>query len=135
MTPEAYEAGLRAELATQQVMQGVAGSGFSSKSAADVSLNAFFEKREVQVARFNTADYAAKVSPSDTELAQFYAGNQALFQAPEQASIEYVVLDMDAVKKSISVNEQDLKTYYEQNSQQQPVGEERRASHSWIEWP
>ncbi|WP_372824409.1 SurA N-terminal domain-containing protein [Polaromonas sp.] len=135
MTPEAYEASLRADLATRQVMLGVASSGFAAKAAADVSLNAFFEKREVQVARFNTADYAARVTPSDAELEQFYKDNQALFQAPEQVAIEYVVLNMDAVTKGITLNEQDLKTYYEQNAAQLAGNEERRASHILIEAP
>jgi peptidyl-prolyl cis-trans isomerase D len=135
MTPEAYEAGLRSELATRQVMLGVAGSGFAAKGAADVSLNAFFEKREVQVARFNTADYATRINPSDAELEQFYKDNLALFQAPEQVDIEYAVLNMDAVTKGITLNEQDLKTYYEQNTAQLAGNEERRASHILIESP
>lgn len=135
MTPEAYEASLRSELAVRQVMLGVAGSGFSAKGAADVSLNAFFEKREVQVARFNTADYAARVNPSDAELEQFYKDNLPLFQAPEQVDIEYAVLNMDAVTRGITVNEQDLKTYYEQNTAQLAGNEERRASHILIESP
>ncbi|MEO8022522.1 SurA N-terminal domain-containing protein [Polaromonas sp.] len=135
MAPEQYEAGLRADLATRQVMLGVAGTGLASKAIADVSLNAFFEKREAQVARFNTADYAARVNPGDAELEQFYKDNQSLFQAPEEASVEYVVLDLDSVKKSITVNEQDLKTYFEQNARQLSGNEERRASHILIEAP
>jgi peptidyl-prolyl cis-trans isomerase D len=135
MAPEQYEAGLRADLATRQVMLGVAGTGLASKAIADVSLNAFFEKREAQVARFNTADYATRVSPGDADLEQFYKDNPSLFQAPEEASIEYVVLDLEAVKKSITVNEQDLKTYFEQNTQQLAGNEERRASHILIEAP
>ena len=134
MAPEQYEAGLRADLATRQVMLGVAGTGLASKAIADVSLNAFFEKREAQVARFNTADYAARVSPGDADLEQFYKDNPSLFQAPEEASIEYVVLDLEAVKKSITLNEQDLKTYFEQNAQL-AGNEERRASHILIEAP
>lgn len=135
MTPEAYEASLRAELATRQVMVGVSGSGFAAKGAADVSLNAFFEKREVQVARFNTLAYAARVNPSEAELEQFYKSNLTLFQAPEQVDIEYAVLNMEAVTKGITLNEQDLKTYYEQNMTQLAGNEERRASHILIESP
>lgn len=135
MAPEQYEAGLRADLATRQVMLGVAGTGLASKAIADVSLNAFFEKREAQVARFNTADYAARVNPGDAELEQFYKDNPSLFQAPEEASVEYVVLDLDSVKKSITVNEQELKTYFEKNAQQLAGNEERRASHILIEAP
>jgi peptidyl-prolyl cis-trans isomerase D len=98
-------------------------------------LNAYFEKREIQLARFNAADYAAKLNPTDAELEQFYKANEKLFQAPEQASIEYLVLDVDAVKKDLTVNESDLKTYYEQNAQRLSGAEERRASHILIASP
>ena len=58
-----------------------------------------------------------------------------MFQAPEQASIEYLVLDVAAVTKGIVVNEADLKTYYEQNAQRLSSAEERRASHILIASP
>ncbi|NMM07403.1 SurA N-terminal domain-containing protein [Polaromonas sp.] len=135
MTPEMFEANVRADLSRRQVLAGVGASGFSSAPAADMALNAYFEKREIQVARFNTADLAAKLNPTDAELEQFYKANEKLFQAPEQANIEYVLLDVDAVKKNISVNEADLKTYYEQNAQRLSGAEERRASHILITSP
>jgi peptidyl-prolyl cis-trans isomerase D len=135
MTTEMFEARVRSDLSTRQVVQGVAGTGFSSAAQADVALNAYFEKREVQVARFNTADFASKVSPTDAELEAFYKDNQALFQAPEQASIEYAVLDLDTVKKSIAVSEPDLKSYYDQNAARLGGQEERRASHILISAP
>lgn len=135
MSPEMFEANVRADLSNRQVLAGIATSGFSSNSAADLALNAYFEKREIQVARFNAADYAAKLSPTDADLEQFYKANEKLFQASEQATIEYALLDLDSVKKSIAVNEADLKTYYEQNVQRLSGAEERRASHILIAAP
>ena len=135
MSPEMFEANVRADLSNRQVLGAIAASGFSSNSAADMALNAYFEKREIQVARFNTADYAAKLTPTDADLDQFYKANEKLFQAPEKANIEYVVLDLDSVSKSITVNESDLKTYYDQNVQRLSSAEERRASHILIESP
>jgi peptidyl-prolyl cis-trans isomerase D len=135
LTPEMFEANVRADLSTRQVMTGVAATGFSSAAVADAALNAYFEKRELQLARFNPADYAAKLSPADADLEQYYQANLNLFRAPEQASIEYVVLDADAVSKAIVVNESDLKTYYEQNVQRLSGAEERRASHILLNAP
>jgi peptidyl-prolyl cis-trans isomerase D len=135
MSPEMFEANVRTDLSNRQVLVGIGASGFSSNSAADTVLNAYFEKREIQLARFNTADYAAKLNPTDADLEQFYKANEKLFQAPEQASIEYLVLDVDAVKKDLAVNESDLKTYYEQNAQRLSGAEERRASHILIASP
>jgi peptidyl-prolyl cis-trans isomerase D len=133
MSPEMFEANVRADLSNRQVMSGVGASGFSPNTAADVALNAYFEKREIQLARFNAADSAAKLTPTDADLEQFYKTNEKLFQAPEQASIEYVLLDMDSVSKGLSVNPADLKTYYEQNIQN--FEGERRASHILIASP
>jgi peptidyl-prolyl cis-trans isomerase D len=135
LSPEMFEANVRSDLSRRQVLAGVAGSGLGSSVAADLALNAFFEKREIQLARFNAADYAAKLSPSEADIEQFYKANEKLFQAPEQASIEYVVLDLDTVTKGIAINEADLRTYYEQNARQLSSAEERRASHILITAP
>lgn len=132
LTPEGFEARVRRDLSVRQVEGGVTSTGFSSAGVADVSLNAFFEKREVQVTNFTAADFATKVAPTDAELDAFYKANQAMFQAPELASIEYLVLDLETVKKSISLNEADLKSYYEQNAARLSGNEERRASHILI---
>ncbi len=135
MSPEMFEANVRADLSARQVLAGVGGSTFATPAQAALSLNAYLEKREVQVARFASADYAGRVNPTDAELDTFYKANAALFQAPEQASIEYLVLDLDTVKKSIALNEQDLKTYFEQNTTRLGGQEERRASHILIAVP
>ncbi len=132
MTPEMFEARVRADLSTRQVIQGVAGTGFATAAQADVALNAYFERREIQVARFNTSDFAGKVTLTDADLETYYRNNPALFQAPEQADIEYVVLDLDAVSRGLTVNEADLKTYYDQNAARLAGQEERRASHILI---
>ena len=135
MSPEMFEARVRADLAARQVVNGVVGSGLVAPVVADVTLGAFFERREIQVARFAPADFASKVSPTDAELDAYYKEHANQYQAPEQASIEYVVLDLDAVKKGLVLNEADLKTYFEQNASRLSDKEERRASHILIAVP
>jgi peptidyl-prolyl cis-trans isomerase D len=46
-----------------------------------------------------------------------------------------VVLDLDTIKKTLAINEADLKTYYEQNATRLSGQEERRASHILISAP
>jgi len=135
MTPDMFEASVRADLSTRQVMTGVTATGFSSAGVADSALNAYFEKRELQLARFSPSAYAAKFKPTDEDLDNYYQTHQSLFGAPEQAGIEYMVLDADAVSKTITVNAQDLKTYYDQNIERLSGPEERRASHILINAP
>lgn len=135
MTPEMFETRVRTDLATRQVLESVGTTGFATPAQADVTLNAFFERREVQVARFNTAEYTTRITLTDADLEAFYKDNAALFQAPEQASIEYLVLDAEALRNSIVVNPDDLQTYYEQNASRLSGKEERRASHILINVP
>ena len=135
MTPDVFEAQVRSDLSSRQVLQGVSSSGFAPQAQADIALNAFFERREVQVARFTPADFAGKVVLADADIEAFYKRNEAIFQAPEEADIEYLVLDLETVKKTLVVNESDLKTYYEQNATRLSGQEERRASHILISSP
>lgn len=134
-TPEQYEASMRAELATQQMLLGISGTAFTPPALAAATINAFYDRREIQVARFSPESFASKVTVSDADVETYYKDHAAQFQAPEQASIEYLVLDLEAAKKNISVNEADLKTYYEQNTARFGTKEERRASHILITAP
>ena len=135
MSPAMFEARVRQDISIRQVLAGVGSSGLTAPAMADVSLNAYFERREVQVARFSTSDYASKVNPTDAQLESYYKDNAALFQAPEQANIEYAVLDLEGIRKTITLNEEEVKTYFDQNAARLSGKEERRASHILINAP
>lgn len=135
MTPEMFEANARRQISTRQVMAGVGESAFGVAAAADATFGAFLQRREVQVAQFPAGDFSAGLKPTEAELEAWYKGHVEQFRAPEQAKIEYVVLDLDAVKKNIAVNEDDLKTFYTQNNAQLAGKEERRASHILVDAP
>lgn len=132
MTPEMFENRVRADLASRQVMGGVGITSFSPKALADVTLNAYYEQRQAQVARFVPADFAARLQPTADELNAFYQARAEQFQSLERADIEYVVLDLAAVQKTISVSEEDLKSHYEQNMSRLSNLQERRVSHILI---
>ncbi len=134
-TPEQYEASVRAQLSTQQVQAGITGTSFAPRAQMEATLNAFYDRREVQVVRFDPADLKAKINPTDAELDTYYKEHAARFQLPESIDIEYLVLDLESVKKSVTVSEAELKSYYEQNKERFGTKEERRASHILISAP
>ncbi|MDR2154161.1 MAG: SurA N-terminal domain-containing protein [Burkholderiaceae bacterium] len=135
LTPESFEAGVRADMTANQVLGGVAASTLVSAVQADVAMNAMLERREVRVQRFAPTDHATKLNPSDADLDAFYKANLARYQAPESARIEYVRLDLDSVKKGITVSEEELRTYYDQNAASLGAPEQRRISHILINAP
>lgn len=132
MSPEMFEAQVRADLASRQVMAGVGTTSFASSTLADVTLNAFYEQRQVQVARFAPSDFVSQIKPTEAELEAYYKAHAEMFQSAERADVEYVVLDLAAVQKGIVVPEAELKTYYEQNLARLANLEERRVSHILI---
>jgi len=132
LTPEGFEARVRRDLSLRQVEQGIVGSVLVAPAMSEVVLGAFFEKREAQIVTLPSSDFAANVTPTDGELEAYYKSHPKEFQAPESVNIEYVVLDLEAIKRSISLSEADLKDYYTQNAARLSGNEERRASHILI---
>jgi len=129
MSSEMFASRLRRDLALQQVQGGLMASVFSTPGTVNASLDALLQRREVRYARFDTKDYLAKISPSDADIEAYYKAHESDFRAAEQATIEYVVLDLATLSKGITVPEDKLREYYSQNISRYAVAEERRARH------
>ena len=132
MTPEMFELQMRVEIANLQVIQAVLDSAYATPTQTQTAMNAFMQRREVQILNFPAADYLGKITVSDADLQAYYNKNKDKYQSSESADIEYIVLDIESLRQSITLNEQDLKSYYEQNLQRLSSKEERRASHILI---
>ena len=132
MTPEMLEARVRRDLSNQQVLASLQASAVASQRQIDSALQAYLQRREIQIQRFEPATFAAKVQVTDADLEKFYQTQTDRFRSPESADVEYLVLDAAALAKNIQLPEQDIKTYYEQNLQRLSGQEQRRASHILI---
>jgi len=125
---------LRRDMATQQVTQPIQRSATATNSSSAIAFDALLQQRSVRLQHFGAKDFAAKIEPSDAEIEAFYKDekNANAFKLPETAQIQYLVLDLDALKKDVTVNEDDLKKYYDENASRFNVAEQRRASHILI---
>lgn len=134
MTPSIFLERLRQDYALRQVTGPIESSPTVGTASPKLAFDALLQQREVQLQRFDIKDFAAKVAPTEAEIEAFYKepANAAKFQLPESAQIQYVVLDIDALKKDVKFTEDDLQTYYKENAARFGVPEERRASHILI---
>jgi peptidyl-prolyl cis-trans isomerase D len=132
MTSEGFVAQLRQELGMQQVLRGVVQSGVAPAGVAGSALDALFQRRTIAYQRFDAKAYAAKVAPTDAEIEAYHRAHESEFTAPEQATIDYAVLDLESLKKGITLSDKDLHDYYEENKARYTVAEERRARHILI---
>ncbi len=132
MSSEMFAARLRQDIALQQVQGGITGSVLAPAANVAQALDALLQRREIRLQRFDTKDYVAKVAPTDAEIEAFYKANEASFRAPEQADIDYVLLDLATIKKGIPVSDEDLRKYYTENISRYTAAEERRVRHILI---
>ncbi len=134
MTPGMLMDRLRQDYAVRQVTAPVEASSTVGNAAPKLAFDALLQQREVQLQRFDIKDFAAKINPSDADIDAFYKepANAAKFQLAESAQIQYVVLDVEALKKDVKFSEDDLQNYYKENAARYGVPEERRASHILI---
>ena len=132
MTPEIFENRMRGEVAMRQVVNGVTQSSVTFPAQIDVALDSFYQQREIQIAIFSASDFLAQAKPADDDVSKFFALHKNEYQSAESADIEYVVLSLDAIEKNITLNDADLKAYFDQNQATLAAKEERRASHILI---
>ncbi|MBI3349811.1 MAG: SurA N-terminal domain-containing protein [Burkholderiales bacterium] len=134
LTPSGFLERLRQDYAIRQVTSPVETSVTVGSSSPKLAFDALLQQREVQLQRFDVKEFAAKLNPSDADIDAFYKepANAAKFQLPESAQIQYVVLDLEALKKDVSFTDEDLRKYYAENASRYGVPEERRASHILI---
>ncbi len=132
LTPEGFEARVRQDLSSRQVLAPLQASALALAKPTDAAVQAWLQRREVQVQKFAAKDFAAKVQVSDADLEAHYKANAERFRSVEAADVEYLVLDINSLMPTITLPEQDLRTYYEQNLQRLAGQEQRRASHILI---
>lgn len=129
LTPEGFESRVRMDLSSRQVLTPLQASALPLAKQTDTALQAWLQRREVQVLKFAAKDFAGKVQVTETDLEGYYKAKAERFRSAEMADVEYLVLDINSLMSGITLPEQDLKTYYEQNLQRLAGQEQRRASH------
>ncbi|MEP6505636.1 MAG: SurA N-terminal domain-containing protein [Betaproteobacteria bacterium] len=120
------------ELARSLALQGIATSGFVPASSNKAVVDAWFDQRDIQWQHFDTKEYGAAITPTDAQVDAYYKAHAAQFVAPEQAKIEYVVLDADALKSQAKADPTLVQGYYDANKARYTTAEERRVSHILI---
>ncbi|MBA5638746.1 SurA N-terminal domain-containing protein [Duganella sp. LX20W] len=129
MTPAMNDARMRRDMAFQQLSGAIQNTGFAPRTVAKTVSDIGAQEREVQELVLPISEFAAQVKVTDDMVKAYYDKNAKLFEVPEQAKIEYVVFNSDAVMSQVNVSDADISAYYTQNQQRYTTPESRRASH------
>jgi peptidyl-prolyl cis-trans isomerase D len=132
MTPEAFEARMRRDMAIAQLAGSIQGTAFVPRSVASRISDINDQEREVQELVFPIAQYLPQVKVTDDMVKAFYDKNANLFLIPETVKAEYIVLDSAAVENQVTVSDAEVSQFYSANQQRFTTPEQRSASHILI---
>ena len=132
MTEAMFEQRVREDVRKQALVQSVVESVIVPTSVATRLDGLLREQREIRELRFNAEQFLSKVSVTDAQVAEFYEKNRSMFETPESARVEYLVLSPETIAGAGSVADADVRAYYEQNKGRYGTDEQRRASHILI---
>ncbi|HEX8601456.1 MAG TPA: SurA N-terminal domain-containing protein [Pseudoduganella sp.] len=129
LTPEGFEQTMRHDMAVQQLVSGVQATAFAPRTVTKLVTDLTEQERDVQELALPLQQFAANVKVTDEMVKAYYDKHTKQYAVPEQARIEYVVLDAKAIESQVSVTDDEVAAYYKTNAARFTAPEERRASH------
>jgi peptidyl-prolyl cis-trans isomerase D len=132
MSSDGFAQQLRQQIAVQQVLGGVSATAMAPARIVAATADPLFQRREVQFQRFDVVAYRDKVKPTEAEIEAFYKSRASEFKTAEQAVIDYVVLDLEALGAQADPAEDAVRKFYDDNAARFTAPEERQASHILI---
>ncbi len=132
MRQDVFEARMRQDMVTQQLVFPVVGATIPGDVAARRWLMSQMEQREVEEANFSPTDYLAQVKLPADAAQKYYAANHDKFELPAQVRAAYVVLSSDALSAQLVISDADIKARYDAQIDKYKEPETRRASHILI---
>ena len=115
LTEQGFEANLRHDIAMQQLLTGVAESGFVPVSVARRLALARGEQREVAETMLTPEQFSSQVKLAPEAIQVFYDANKPRFQIPQQMRAEYVTLTAEELAAQEPVAAGEVRKWYDDN--------------------
>ncbi len=129
LEPANFEAQQRQDLAAQQLERGITATAFVLPGEFERREAILGEKREGGWFVVPASHFTASENPDEAAIAAWYDAHKAQFQTEARANLQYVDLDLADLAKSLTVTDQELRSYYEDNKDRYTTPERRRAQH------
>ncbi len=132
ISPSRFEAGMRADLLAQQAQDGITKLGFISNAQTDNAYKVMNQQRQVTVSEIKTKDFLDQVKIEPAQVKAYYELHKNKLINPEQVKIEFLLLSANNMITGMSVTDDEVKKYYDENSAKFKGNEQRAASHILI---
>ncbi|MGL9773600.1 MAG: peptidylprolyl isomerase [Sodalis sp. (in: enterobacteria)] len=128
LSPDQYAALMRKQLLTQQLIEGIGGTGFLLPAETYRLLAVAVQTREARLATFAIAPLTEKQTASDDEIQASYNAHKNQYLSPEAFKVSYIPMDAEAMQAKTTVDEQEIQAWYDQHHDQFTVPGRKRYS-------
>lgn len=132
-SPASFERRVKRLITSGQLPDGLASTVLITDSELDAVIKLEEQKRDFQYFILKTSDYQDASVATDEAINAYYEKHADRFMTTEKVRVEYVELDATTLKSDKEPSEDELQEFYESNSSQFKVPEERQASHILIQ--
>jgi len=129
-----FEYRVRRGMIADQLINGIVQSSFATRDDIELTHRLRQQSREIAYVSFPIDPYKKDLEVSDSEIEIHYKNNPDLYKTVEKVKLEYLELSVDSLLPSISVEENELEDYYEEQKERFINPEERRARHILFEF-
>ncbi|NDL65010.1 peptidylprolyl isomerase [Acerihabitans arboris] len=118
LTPDQYAQLMRKQLLTQQLIQGLGGTGFLLPDETNRLMALAIQERQARLATLDINALLAGQTASDEEIQNTYNQNKNSYVQPEAFKVSYIALDAASMQAKTTVSEQEIQAYYDQHKDQ-----------------
>jgi len=132
LSADQFEAEQRTYVVARQLDRGLFSTAFVLPGELERQVALRNETRELAWVVVPAAGFTASVQVDEAAIQAYYDANKEMYMTEEQATVDYVELDLEKFAEAVVVDEQRLREYYETNKDRYSKPERRRARHILI---
>jgi len=114
-TPESFQTEVRQGMLLNQQRFALIGTSFALPEDISKFVKLYMQTRDYDYLQIPAVQFLSKTDISEQAITTYYNRNKQLFLAPEQISIDYLSLSMQDIKKTITLTEDQIRRYYDEN--------------------
>lgn len=114
-TPESFQKEVRQGMLLNQQRFAFIATSFALPQEIDRFVHLTMQTRDYDYAIIPLLPFIKSTVVSEQEINQYYNQHKREFVAPEQVSIDYIILSTDDIKKTIKPSADAIQRYYEEN--------------------
>lgn len=133
MTPNAFRAELRQELAVAQIQSGISQSAFLTEAELLELLKLERQTRSFRFVRLSAEERAETVEVTEEEIRQRYEDKLETYRVPDRVVLRYIEIQKDQLAADLEIPEEELEAGYQSELAAFESSEQRSASHILVE--